>query len=195
MFYNGSFVHINYLSRHLRGKHTYITLRGLHGNIVKWFRKQLDTKKSVKMWALHQMLFLPVSQAGVFFFFWFGSPRTGWVEHLWRCNHLLSVNNYIAKVLKQENQYLIAQEDSRRLMVRLLLWTYSADIRWDKQGSALDSTSCINEGYMTMNLVSCRLNGSMWENVPPVIYLLKTNRPLTTKVTANCLILSLWLAS
>lgn len=70
VFYNGSFVHINYLSRHLRGKHTYITLHGLHGNIVKWLRQQLDIKKSVKMCALHQMLFLPVSQAGVFLFFY-----------------------------------------------------------------------------------------------------------------------------
>lgn len=61
--------------------------------------------------------------------------QAGWVEHLRRCNHLLSVNNWIAKVLKQGNQYLIAQVDRRRLrlhceaptvnVVKHIVWTWA----------------------------------------------------------------------
>lgn len=61
---------------------------------------------------------------------------TLWVEHLWWCYYLQSVNDCITKVLKQGNQYVIEQVDSRKLWLQCEACTVGNSIGKVRQRTA-----------------------------------------------------------
>lgn len=101
------FLHIHYLSRHCLVNIPFITLQWSLLKHTKVIEVARHVVKAIDRCVLCYRCLLPSSRI-LFMLF-------SRLEYLWRCNHVLSVNNCFIKVLKQGNQYLIAQVDSGRL--------------------------------------------------------------------------------